>query len=615
MIALQTDEGVLDFDGNASVAITATNPALDAGGQGRVFTLPFKLPNSPRNVALLKAANRLDHRTAYEDPGRPATLWLNWMPWKRGVLEIQRHDVPTTEAAFINETLDFWKELGKVKIRTVLETVSIPQTLQGQIEIELNDAFVDFALTINDESFAGSAGTTDLAGIALEEDINATVPGMASYGSSSNTLVLYAGTLDRLDVDIPPGMESRMTVAFFRSIGLSREENLRAHLDDLVATPVASHSFPVISAPLAYGDKNPIFSTYLNGYAAGAYTPNTLDPVRQHVSAYAPQVRLAYVLRKAGLKAGVAAWSGPVWEADDFQQISIQNVITLDLYQRDYDTDADEYKEINCGPTQYDLNQYVPDWTGEQLLRAVLDGLNLYVDVVGNTAVLRKKISQLQSPAVDISERVTIEPSRTVVERKTYYLRFIDDANEQNAADITTQLQPYGDLTGEVYQLPFKPLYEFMLPFGSGDRRRVCQWRGLVTSTPFGLSGKCEFRLFFDRGLQPSRLGDDYLQSATGNLSGGEDVATAGEWALYLEGTPGLVNTFHQNWQRLDFNSTVQVEALMTIGQLAELSRWLEPVVRFYHPLGEVEGIVKDFNVTANQRGLSLTRLNIIKKV
>lgn len=615
MIALQTDEGVLDFDGNASVSLTGTNPALDSGG-GRIFSLPFKLPNSPRNVSLLKAANRLDYRTAYEDPGRPVMLWLEGQPWKRGVLEVQRHDVATTEAAFVSESLDFWKEMEKVKIRTVLDTISIPQGLQGQIEIELNDAFVDFALTINDESFAGSAGTTDLAGIALEEDINATFPGMASYGSSSNTLVLYAGTLDRFDVDIPPGMESRMTVAFFRSIGLAREENLRTHLENLLTTPVASHSFPVISAPLAYGDKNPVFSLTLNDYAAGAYTPNTLHPTRQHVSAYAPQVRLAYVLQKAGLKAEVAAWSGPVWETDDFQQLSISNCITLDQYQKDYDTDADEYKEINCGPTQYDLNQYVPDWTGAQLLRAVLDSLNLYVDVVGNTVVIRKRISQLDSPATDITERVGIEPSRTVVERKAYYLRFMDDANEANVATITTQLQPYGDLTGEVYELPFKPLYEYMLPVGTaGDRRRMCQWRGAVTSQPFGLTGKCEFRLFFDRGLQPSRMGDYYLQSATGNLSGGQDIATAGAWALYFEGAPGLVNTFHQNWQRLDFTGTVLIEALMTVGQLAELATWRAPLRRFYHPLGEVEGLVKDFNVTATQRGLGLTRLTLIKKV
>lgn len=60
MLKISLNTTYLDLDPKTALSLAVHNPLFDGDGAESVYSLPFKLPATPRNLQALEHANRLD---------------------------------------------------------------------------------------------------------------------------------------------------------------------------------------------------------------------------------------------------------------------------------------------------------------------------------------------------------------------------------------------------------------------------------------------------------------------------------------------------------------------------------------------------------------------------
>lgn len=615
MLALQTiqDDTILDLPDNAKIDITGSNPAFDQDAVARVFSFPFKLPASPRNLRAMQHINRVDaKRVGQARIDRAARLWVAGGVFKEGFLKVGEVTPDTIECSFSNldrELLDDW---SKIKIRSLMPVVNIPQTAHAaRWEYTLLPVPYLYFITINGTQLyfdATLSGTQNDAGLGLAAAINAVYPGSATYISPTNTLVVLA-----LDYDpfVVTATIQGVTLVSAKNPPEAVQLNLTTYVKGVGNSPIASHSFPTLRHNGLYGQQNFTFSGYVNyrhDDVMGINEPDSTGMNWQY--AYIPYVKLKYVFDQIAAASGIE-WAGEFYESQDFADLRIwANYALDDVY---FDWFTDNFRYMNAGKTSFDLAFYVPDLDAKAFILKIFDVLNLYPISKGTSVSIMRRKDQVnaavrQLELVDPTYRMTVTPRQGVT------LRFKDILKDQ--AKQIDQLEDYvvGD-GGIVQEVEVTPLYErSILDNVTETNWRMCfvQEKGSSDELGVGINA-CPLRLFFDRGLQEDEDGLEYPMSTNQATNMAGDPV--GELSLSWEGDTGLYAQLWEGWAVLQDNAPVEISAILPVSTARDLLRWERPVLQFWHPLGEVRVIVKNiqFDVDAASGELVKCKLETIR--
>jgi hypothetical protein len=590
MLALRTSEEHFDLPDGASLDVTGSNPAFDPDVVARFFSFPFSLPATPRNLRLLRHANRLD--ATRRSPDVDVDMWLGGAGFQPGRLRVSSATATRLECVFGNRDRELLDRLQELKIRDILPTVTLDSfvvaeyapptvfgsggtitiTLTGDVAGELND--ITGVSLMSGPTYSGGVTTwvfdtfetptifgIEIHGFLIEENYTGQAPTVAGPA--------YAALLNAI---------------------LNGQENLHNYIAALYDTPGDMLAFPTVYHQGLYGDGNPTYDGYVNFWHDGNFVFNVPDVEKSWDAVFVPYVRLKYIFTAIADTLGLA-WAGEVYEDADFGAALLFSNYTLDKPEQI--TLAGEEVWMNGFVTEWKVGNSVPDWSAADYLKRVCGFFNLYVQQQGKTLWLRKRTDQLRvtEPFYDILTdfKVTRTPETGVT------LAFQPDDNDAKAGlpnyviggggkQVETELAP---LVTETKRYKF--LYYW----------KMCVYEDLSGRPASGnAASNAAPRVFFDRGEQDDDEANPYQMSSSDDT----DIADTAIGALSLawEGETGMYETYWKGWAELQDKEPLEMRAVMPIGAVRRMLRWDRPVIRFYHQLGETRAIVKNIQFEAS---------------
>lgn len=614
MLDLRINNTPLDLDTDTEVQITASNPLFDRDNVERIFSYPFRLPNTPHNRRTRRHANRLD--AANKTTTYPARVSIETHLLLSG--KATQTDTSDTgeEITVANTPLEIWKKLQKIKINEILETLNL---LDGE-----TPPYWDFGLgspgsysiTVHGTTATASAGTfPDIAaaGASLASQLNTAFPGIATYDSGSNTL-----TLDGFLVKEHP-IEAYATITLngWKNIALYHYNAVRDHVLATNATPIGSHCFPVIRWPGLYGQFNSIWDTaagFVNNAADGTFYPNVIITSEEKVwqNTVIPTPRVPYILEKIAEALGTYIWAGDVWDDADFQKLIVVNNFTLDAVTEDQYDDLEFYK-INSFTPEINLNKHVPALTAADFITALCNTFALYLSTGEGQLLLVKKQTRVTAAPINldghVSSRYQIQPNFTDG------WRIAVTPNENEAHTDPDQLQPVSTGAGEGEILTANTLYfdDSIILTGSNlaklpytHQPGACPvFQSSANKTTMPLS------LLFCYELQPTFDDSEYIFASHDNLN--YDGDPVGAYSLAPDGTAGLYTKWHKGVVEYTIADRLIVTAYLTIGQVQKILSWRHALAHYYHPDGVVNAAIREIQVRARSTGLTPVRIELLQ--
>jgi len=611
MIGLKTNNKLLELLSDTSLNITASNPAFDKDFVDRVFSFPFKIALSPNNLHALKHFNRFDSRRTNQPS---ATVYINNFTVSPGYLNIISVTETEIESTFQNEAINWLTKIKEIKIRSLMPVITIPRIVETHWVLSIQATPpCEYAIKINGVVYSHyhtPAGFSQIpaAMAALAALINADYPGVASYTGSfelwpTDTMFPFVVELHTL-VNLAPNT--------FFTYAKRNNFNLQAHITALESTPAETHCWPVIRNEEFYTvPKNPYYENYINyrhGTHKGANEPRDDKYFKFN---QVPQVKIKYIFDQIAANMGFL-WEGDFYESPEFAALCIYGNYAGDLtLQEGYETGL---KYLNGFTEKFDLAKQVPDIDAQTFVLRVMDILNVYPVVSKKRVVMKKRRDQLKARILNTDEAVSPSSIKMqIVAQKGFTMRFKEETSDTFIDD--SYLEPYvlgGGVT--IKEFEARPLsdYQPIIDYIGGAAFRVAALKALGNSDELdvGKTNTAGFRLFFCWGLHQ---GEYYNYMLGTHLNTDYAGNVLGDFSLELDGADGLYQQLHQGWIELGDGAPMECTAALTPGQLTKLFQWTTPIISFYHRLGVVKAIVKYFEVTAAQNGLSTVKLTLVK--
>lgn len=608
MLGLQRgDAEFFDLTENARIDVTGSNPAFDSALVARVFSYPFRLPASPLNLRLLKSGNRLDAQQG--QPSADATLWAAGSPFAVGKVTVREASATSIECHFGNPDRELIDLLGSVKIRDLMPSVDIPQTVTAAWDFDTPPTGGPMEIVINGTtiSYDGTGEDGNTAAHGLEAAINAVFSGTAFVSpptgpSSGGILTLTAGANDPFSVLEVSGL----TLVSSTTVSEAAMQNLLDYIESTFDTPVDSHSFPVLHHVNLYGDANPEFEDFVNYWLDGTFGENVPMDTKAWEYTWIPYVAVKYVFDAIATELDFA-WTGTLYETGDFAALRILSNYTLDQPRQEYF--SGEQKWINGGAKSFALSKAVPDLTAQEFLSQVCEFFNLYIQRTENTLTLHKRKAQFGTPW-EIEQML---PDYNIVrkEARGVTLRFTADA-EDLTGDLDTYVIGAGGTEIETELSPLQDREVFNNP--ATTTWQMCQYFAKTgEDVSNGAASTAPFRLFFDRGVQQNTDGLEYHMSTRGDTN--MDGDTIGDLRLEWDGDTGLYAQLWAGWAELADKEQLEMTAVLTVADARRMLRWEDPVVRFYHPEGTTRAIVKtiQFDISVETGEYLRAKLEMLK--
>jgi hypothetical protein len=597
MIGIQIEDTFLDLQSGQKIQITSSNPATDKDSVARVFSYPFQVAATPRNLAALLNANRLDAKRRGEADYRPeVTMYVGGAPFEYGRLTIGQVSPDALECSFGNQERKLLDDLATIKIRSLMPTISVPQGETGTWIFTINPVLTpyEYRVLINDVSYfhLASPGDDEFdAGTALRDLINAAYPGTAIVSGGTPTLEIRAETNDPFAVSTYSGL----TLVSAVTVGEAVHTNLVDYLTDLQSVPADSHSFPMIRHDGFYGDANIGFTGFINYFHDGTFGSNEPSVEKEWAYTYVPFVAYKYVLDQIADNLGFV-WAGDFYDSVDFAQARMFSNYCLDKLR--YEWFDFGYKYYNSWKTAYNLADHVPDITAKAFLDLVFSLFNIYPTIRDKTITLHKRRDQLSADLNNISLNVVQDYRMTLVPKRGLTLRFKGVAAIQ--AVNAGQLDDYVIGDGKnVLEFDLYPLPDSYFNDSATDTTMRLAWvfeKGSSDEMNVGINA-FPLRIFFDRGLQSDSDGDQYHMGT--HLDTDFDGVQIGDLSLEWDGDRGLYETLWKGWAEIQDGQPIEISAILPIGEARRLLNWERPAVRFFHPMGSTRGIIQTFRFSA----------------
>ncbi len=627
-VRLRIDRTYLDLDPAASIQITAHNPLFDADGVEAVYSFPFKLPATARNMALFGQANRLD-RASNATTYAGAALEIEGVPFESdGVIELDEQAFSADGISVVFRTLApaVMEDLAEVKLPEILETVTIPAVTDARWIFELTvaptSAGITYTILVNTIAYSyttpGSvvnAAVTQSIALAL----NVAHPGLADAGFYDE-LVLYSAVANGVSIDVPNLVH--LSLASVVTLGEAAQQNLIEYAKDVLDTPAEELSFPYLYWQGFYKKQVPSYLNRVNALVDGnaiENEPGDSDLNWHHT--WVPFVRVPYILDRiaAQIPSLLSDFTGWLSDSADAQALLIFNNRSLDqLWYDRYGTGVDKW--LNGFQETIDLNRHVPDLTAADFLGKLLSGFALWFRMIGTVMHVRKKRDMLTTAPIDWTHLA--EPAWTAQRRRRrgFTFKLLDLKEEDKSRFETyysTQLQPV--VVGEGFtpiELPFSTCFRssgiIALPAGGALKCSDVNQPG--SSDPGGVGdNNYSLRFIFDRGEQ---VGEDSLAySQATNDHTNWSAGSVGGLTLDPADDDGIYELHHRGIpQLLTDGQPVTVPMRLSISDIISVRTWTNArrVITLDH--GQVVAVIKSVQFKVSAQGLGVALVEFVQE-
>jgi hypothetical protein len=606
LILRTTEHEQYDLPDGASIDVTGSNPAFDKDVVARFFSFPFALPATPRNLRLLRHANRLDGTR--RSPDTDVEMWLAGSSLQEGRLRVSNATATRLECVFGNRDRELLDRLQEVKIRDLMPTVTLDAITVAvwQLPGPFDSVFISGKIIITLHGDVPTAVDNPPVGVFLEPPVYDPVLNVTTWVSEwplfpEIVSMTIHGVQVWHDYTGVPGADAGPLFALLLNIALNGQENVHRYTDEAADDPTGPFGFPILYHSGLYGDSNPEFSRYVNFWRDGAFVFNLPEEERIWRATFVPYARHKWIFEAIGETMGLF-WAGEFWDDPDFAQAMLFSNYTLDNVQEL--TVGGEPRLINALSTEWWGGNTVPDWTAAEYVKRVCAFFNIYIQQRGSTLLLRRRKDQLRVtenfPYILTDFKVTRLPESGVT------LAFQPDDNDE-LATLPNYVIGGG---GKRIETELSPLNDMEIFYGPGRTWRMCAYFDRNGRPGSGESpSSAAPRIFFDRGLQVDTNDDQYRMSS--HLDTDTNGDPIGELRLTWEGDTGLYTTLWKGWAELEDKEPLEMEAVIPVGEIRRMLRWERPVIRFYHALGEVRAIVRNIQFDASVDDAEMFRVTL----
>jgi hypothetical protein len=605
MFQLHLNDSALDLDQASTTTLVLACPIFDRNRVGRVFTMPFRLPLSPANRAVLGHRNRLDAR-AKGEVFADATLFLGGAEWQRGELVVTNSDLDSIEVVFRNKPVTLWDDAKNIKLRDLLDTVGpggtgVGGTYQFQMSPSLPNTW-SFDFGSVGATYTSAPGET-LAQATLQfgSVIGAAVPGILA-GASSGLITLNSSVVNKAAI------EGTVSLTFlgaqiesdddFENLSTFIEANLTADSPDVV--------FPLIRWFGFYAEKNngdfgqlsqPFWSNIINPIFNGTLEKN--DPADEPIFSFSviPMARLRHVFEKVRVALGIGALEGLAKNVD-FERLIFTSNYALDWMLEEWIPDPETgfttVKKWNNGYRQsINLNHHIPDWTAEELFEKIGQIFQLWYDLDGTQLNFRPLREMIEKPALDWSAFIEPEMRQRIGQEKGKKLALLVNKKELFTPQPPDKIIADGKERIDL-GIGTMAMSEYIGWTPSQFRFPHTRQKGATEAYGFGRGDDYPPQLLFYRGEQVGMLGSDTYEYATNDDKAPNGTTVIGEMSLLWDGDNGLYEKFWKGIVELDGATEISFEAWLPVAELFSLRKWDNARVRFWHPEGEAVVVLKE---------------------
>lgn len=631
MLRLRLDTTYLDLDPGTALTLTVHNPLFDADGAEALYSFPFTLPATPRNLETLSHANRLDiSSNVTQYPG--AVLEVEGVPFDAGILELdeQKFTNAGIGAIYKNSVPGLMEELEKIKINEILETIDVPQVTDAWWQFPLttapSSAGITYSITIDLTLYSYTTpGSVPNAAVtqSLALAINADHPGLADAGFYDE-LRLFSSEVN--DVEINLGTLVNLEMGDYTTPGQAAQANLQDFINDISWAPIDQCSFPYLYWEKFYKDLVTGYNNRINAWVDGTFIDNAEAAGKfAWLTTFIPFVRIAYILDKIAENVPdfFTTHAGFFADDPDGSDTVVFNNRSLDqlYYDRYPNAGFGEFKYLNGFKQSIELNRHVPEMTAAEFVLKLVEGFALWMRIVGTSITFVKKRDQLNSDPIDWTH--LSEPSYQATRRFRggFTIKYPDIREEDKfflpSSLYASQLTPY--VLGEG-----KEIVE--LPFGSckisGGNVGI-PGSGLVKCPVMNQAGSSDeggiedneysFRIIFDRGLQLTSTSDNYVQASSDNTDYFDDPT--GDLSLDLNAADGLYHLHHKGIvQLLADGQPVTLALRLGIEDILEARKWTNARRTIKLPDGHVTAVIKSIQVRVTTQGIGISLVEMVQE-
>lgn len=628
MIGISTLDGKwLDLGSKVEITINAECPVFDRDSIDRVWTFPFDLPATPHNVAILNHINRLDATTRTNRTD--VVIYLSGTPFQYGVIEVVRTKKQQISCVFKNNSLRLAQKLASLPLRSINHVVEVAEPYNPQIlfaTIWIPGQKTSMAIGINEHVF--QADVIDLPGLMAQ--INAVWPGIVSdpgFPHPPNEQVFLLQNFpdpNNFHIYLKPVVETPATTTFFYILESSAQMDTQrideAYDELLQAGGNDTIRFPIIKAPNIYGDKNSLYSGYVNYITPSGDHPNdpsvSLDDLYAWPHTLLPLPYLSKVMEAALLALGIpGGLSGNFFADDEIQNLLFWHNTPIDLVVGTFDFVVDrEATWIN----DY-RHTYKPSFNAAELYPDV-SCLDLFVRI-GNTFCLvisEKQGGIVITPVRDLlrsapEDWTTIAEPYQQADLPSFAPVSLDyDRQGDDYSDGAQLLRVEGGKDAEEFKVAAYTLFEklesdeFLIKSEAAERRswRVPYTIEEGTCTYLNLSKASSFRVLFWRGIQKDGSGNDYPLATHGRRAFEQEV---GAYSLDWNGDGGLYKTWWEDYiLMVTRGRVVSRRVQLNVAQLSALLQWTSIKKTIMDSSGTSTAVVKSVKVKITPAGISM---------
>lgn len=609
--------------GDTSIDLNIISPLFDRDGAEALFSLPFKLPATATNLQAFGHANRLDN--ADNTTRYSGALYVDGLPFEpAGVIELddQAFTSDYIGVVFKNEAPRIFEQLDRLKINDILETIEVPQVTTAHWIFELDPPVAPgntYSIVINGTNYSYTA-TTDIepeVTQSLAIAINADHPGLADAGFYEE-LRLFSVAVNGVTINGTTNLDLISII----TPGLAAQANIQALIEGINLSPDSRVSFPYLYWEKYYKDLVTNYQLRANPWLNGDWISNEPWPEKfRWQMTIIPFVRLPYVLDRiaAAIPDFFTVHSGFFAPGGDGSGLIFFNNRSLDLLY--YDQYEIEFKYVNGFKQSINLNQHVPELSGSDLFHRLFDHFALWMRITGTGIEFVKKRDMLAQLPIDWTSMSEPDYTATRRLRRGFTLQYPDlrpeDKNFEPNLPFDGQLEDY--VYGEGFEkipLPFGTCKVndtvVALP-GSGILKTACM--NQPGSSDEGALGdnKYSARLLFDRGIQESDMGEQYVMASHDNTD--QAGATIAALSLDLNAPDGLYSLHHKGI--LDISTDGQPVTLamrLSIADLLEVRKWTNARRTIVLPEGQVTAVIKSIRVKARNNGLGISIVEFVQE-
>jgi hypothetical protein len=619
MIALEVNGSYLDLLPGQAVTLTSNSPLFDRDRIDRVFSLPFSLPATPRNIIAIGPFNRIDSDIV---EAVPAKLYLLGTLYEQGFLRLVSPGIAQAEFVFQGGALFLRERLERLRLRNLNLPIEITTPYAPAIVVGADipgPPFVKMTLGINDLVFTTDAG--DLATmLAL---INAEFPGIASdAGSSPASPRILINPVPALPSNFIirefPVVDDPETHVFFRVAQSTYEdesERLGNAWASYLETPNAFAAFPVTFAPNLYGEKNQAWLGYANYVTPDGDHPN--DPRAYFSGGWAhtllPYPRITAVLPGIAAAVGLTAFEGNFFE-EETESLCLWSNRPLDaifsLYE--YQEGEAETLPVHTYPASYNLQDHLPDISALELIVRLCNTFCLFVYPSRSFLRLEPVAPKLRAQPRDWTQYADPTFRAQYDSREGFSLDY-DRQGDETA--LPNQLER---VDGGPDAAEFRP--GFYTLFDTRQVDSIAETRAWITpyiiqqgnSPYFGLSQEPSLRLIFDRGMQEDNDENEYPHASHANLNTLRQPV--GEYSLDWQGDAGLFQKWWAPFIRItQRNQRITLPMRLPLAELLALREWSHSVRSIYTEHGHFVGAIESVRFTVTAQGLNVAEVTFLK--